>query len=143
MFWSKSVVAAIVATSLGWHYDFFNSLGEPELRSVSSVIAQIGASMLGFILAALSVLTAVANTRLLRNMMRTGHYGVLLQRMYGCIVALGVVTVFALGFLFMPTINNFLAYPLAGLGILSTILVSDMLQKFWMVLSHLRPDSSS
>jgi hypothetical protein len=52
-----------------------------DLRQIASTVAQIAATMMGFLLAALAILASIANMRLLRNMQRTGHYQVLLGRM--------------------------------------------------------------
>lgn len=52
-----------------------------RLPNAFGVVAQIAATMMGFLLAALAILASIAGMRLLRNMQRTGHYAILLSRM--------------------------------------------------------------
>src|SRR5437899_2263891 len=83
MFWIKCLVGGAVLGYAGWHFEILNAFTGGELRNSVGVVAQIAATMLGFVLAALAILLTIAGTRLLRNMQRTGHYGHLLSRMLG------------------------------------------------------------
>ncbi len=56
----------------------------PDGGSVSAILgtfAQIAGTMLGFLITALSILTAMINVKLLANMKRTGHYETLVDRL--------------------------------------------------------------
>lgn len=56
--------------------------GADKTTNFFGVVAQISATMLGFLLAALAILASIAGMRLLRNMQRTGHYSILLSRLF-------------------------------------------------------------
>jgi uncharacterized membrane protein YozB (DUF420 family) len=56
--------------------------GAERVINLFAVVAQIAATMMGFLLAALAILASIAGMRLLRNMQRTGHYTVLLTRLF-------------------------------------------------------------
>jgi len=56
----------------------------PEGGSIPTTLgtfAQIAGTMLGFLITALSILTAMINVKLLANMKRTGHYETLVDRL--------------------------------------------------------------
>jgi hypothetical protein len=111
-----------------------------DVRSGTGVIAQIASTLLGFVLAALAILATVLNTRLLRNMQRTGHYQVLLRRMFYCVLTFGVITVAGLIVLFIPTLQVKHAYVMMFLSVFAFQSLVDVCQKFWIVLSRLHPE---
>ncbi len=67
MLWIRIVISAAVAWLLWSHLEVFD---DEALHNAASAFAGVAATMLGFMIAALSILTAVANQRLLRNMVR-------------------------------------------------------------------------
>jgi uncharacterized membrane protein len=134
------MIFTLAASYGAWHYDILKELHDSDLRSAAGIIAQIGATMLGFVLAALSILATIANTRLLRNMQRTGHYRILLQRMFGAFVAFGIVTLAGLLMVFTPKLQPIFSYILLGLIMLAAILLVDVSRKFWIVLHHIHPE---
>lgn len=93
--------------------------------------------MLGFVLAALAILTTLGNTTLVANMQHTGHFSMLLKRMFGSVVAFGLVTVAGAALLFVPTLDIKWIYPLIGIAIFSIILLADVCRKLWLVLENL------
>lgn len=112
-----------------------------DLRQISSTAAQIAATMMGFLLAALAILASIANMRLLRNMQRTGHFQVLLGRMIITAVYFFVALVFYMTVLVIPAL---VPHPIpvgAGLLIASCYALTDATLKFSIVLFSLRPDS--
>lgn len=112
-----------------------------DLRQIASTAAQIAATMMGFLLAALAILASIANMRLLKNMQRTGHFQVLLGRMIITAVYFFVELVFCMTALVIP---DLVPYPVpigAGLLIASCYALSDATVKFSVVLFSLKPDS--
>lgn len=112
-----------------------------DLRQISSTAAQIAATMMGFLLAALAILASIANMRLLRNMQRTGHFQVLLGRMIITAVYFFIALVFYMTVLVIPAL---VPHPIpvgAGLLIASCYALTDATLKFSIVLFSLKPDS--
>lgn len=142
LFWSKCLAVAAALTGAAFFYGILDALADQDLRTGAGVLAQIGATMLGFVLASLSILATIAHTKLLRNMQRTGHYAVLLRRMFGSVVAFGVLTVVAVVVLFLPAICPLYGYLLFLLAAFSVLTLLDVSRKFWTVLHHLHPTTS-
>jgi hypothetical protein len=142
LFWSKCVAVAGAVSYAGFHWCVFHGLADADLRTASGVVAQIGATMLGFILAALAILATVVNTKLVRNMQRTGHYQLLLRRMFVCVLAFGFVTLAGIAVLFVPKVETTYAYLLAAVGLFALTLLADVSRKFWIVLHHLHPSQA-
>jgi hypothetical protein len=138
-FWSK---AALVAGAAGWatsHFSLLVGIGIPEIRNGAGVIAQLSGTMLGFVLAALAILLTVVNTRLIRNMQRTGHFSVLLRRMLICLLSFGATTVAGAAFLFAPQVTLPWCSALIALTLFSVVTLGDVCWKFWVVLHNLSP----
>lgn len=140
LFWSKCAIASSIAALIAWYCGILQQLSPADLRTAAGVISQIGSTMLGFVLASLAILATLVNTRLVRNMQRTGHYRVLLRRMFGSVSAFGLLTLAGLIFLFLPTVHIPYVYPFIALIIFSVLLLLDVLLKFWTVLHHLHPE---
>lgn len=138
-FWSKAVA---VAGAAGWatsHFALLNGLDAGTIRNGAGVIAQLAGTMLGFVLAALAILLTVVNTKLIRNMQRTGHFAVLLRRMLVCLLSFALTTVVGAGFLFSPEVTRAGASALIGISLFALISLGDVCWKFWIVLHNLKP----
>ena len=142
LFWLKAGAAAAVLLAIFGYFDVFAGMLPADLRTAYGVVSQISATMLGFVLAALAILSTVANTRLLRNMQKTGHYAYLLRRMLGVTVAFGVVMICSLVSLFIAVPPAWLPYLNLGLAAAAFIGLGDICRKLWLVLSHLNPEPS-
>ncbi|MFZ1535793.1 MAG: hypothetical protein WAT23_00180 [Chromatiaceae bacterium] len=81
-----------------------------ELAGIASTFASIAATLIGFIIAALSILASLMDRTLLKNMNKTGHFDVLLGELRDAAWAFLLVLVLALVSLFLP-------YPLLQAGI--------------------------
>lgn len=116
-------------------------LPEAEVRSAVGIAAQIAATMLGFLIAAMSILASISGHRLLRNMQRTGHYRTLLQRLFWNAGAYGVAMVVAVGAVVMKgdLFEVFALFTLACFAF-ATMLLVDIAWRFWLVLSSLSPE---
>lgn len=136
MFWLKALAFSAALTLAARYFCVLGSPDAERVREVSALAAQIFATMLGFVLAALAIVATVVNTRLLRNMLKTGHYLVLMQRMFGTVAICGIATLVSLGLVLLPSTSADCIYVVLGVVVLSTISLVDMSRKFWMVLAN-------
>lgn len=114
-----------------------------DLRQIASTAAQIAATMIGFLLAAMAILASIANMRLLRNMQRTGGFQVLLGRMIVTAVYFFIALVFCMTVLVIPE-QVPCSIPIgAGLMIASCFALGDATWKFSVVLFSLKPETKS
>lgn len=140
LFWSS---CGAVAAGLSYYASRCGALAElkdGDIRSAAGIVAQIGATMLGLVLATLAVLASITNSRLVRNMQKTGHYHVLLRRMFMALIAFGTSTIAGTIVIFLPAITATQAYWLVGIELFSALLLADISRKFWLVLHYLRPE---
>lgn len=114
-----------------------------DLRQIASTVAQIAATMIGFLLAALAILASIANMRLLRNMQRTGNFQVLLGRMIVAAVYFFIALVFCMTVLVIPELVPCPVPIGAGLLIASCFALGDATWKFSIVLFSLKPETKS
>lgn len=139
------LLVAFVSALAGWQlHGVFppadtKALDTSSLITIAATLAAIGATMMGFLLAALAVLASIAGTRLLRNMQRTGHYHVLLSRLL--LSALFFLLLMLASVAAMLLVRS---YPPIWTIIISLLLASvvtliDASQKFAMVLFSLKP----
>jgi hypothetical protein len=130
----KLLITLISAFAL-WNYR--GVFPKDSLHNSAAAFAGISATLLGFTVAALSILTAMLNQRLLKIMVKTGHYGKLLNELCYTAVSFGLVT-------FLSLINIFLIEPYATIGmittisvmIFSTLMMASAGLKFWKILSN-------
>jgi len=69
---------------------------EALLHGLANGYASTAGTMLGFVLAMITVLISMSDRRLIRNMARTGHFVRLLGKLYGCAIYFGLALVIAL-----------------------------------------------
>lgn len=138
-----SFILSLCLGLLAWDADLFVVLGEPESRSAAGIFAQIAATMLGFLIAALSILASISSHRLLRKMQQEGHYRVLLRRFFinstayaVAMLAAFVVIIFKKNFP-LTMISAFVTFSFA------TLLLVDIGWRLWLVLHNLTPDKDS
>lgn len=139
MLWIRIAISAATAGLLWFHLYVFD---EVALHNAASAFAGVSATMLGFMIAALSILTAIANQRLIRNMLKTGHYKTLLHELYHTSVAFaaGMVASLVSIFLASPYLNWSIAFTVFAISY-STLMLVSVGQKFWVVLGNLRPEN--
>ncbi len=133
------LLAGFAAALASWHYGWVPVLPDQAAILVfSGSVASIAATMLGFMLAALAVLTSISNTTLVERMKKTGHYDDLLRTIFfGCLVFLAIVlSGFALLF-GVPPVRWLLAV-LLGLHVAALVSLADIGRKFHLVLRNLR-----
>lgn len=136
-FWLKWAAISAACVGAVWHYRLIDQLNPSELKGAIGVIVQLSVTMLGFVLAALTVLATIAQTRLVRNMHKTGHYGVLLSRMFACLFMFSLVSLVGLVLLFVPQIPMLATLLIIALVMLSIVSLGDVLRKLRIVLDRL------
>lgn len=140
-----SLVLAIASAML-WRYFDMPGLATAEpgvIATVSamSVLSQIAATMLGFMMAVLAILASITNAKLIRNMQRTGHFHNMLMRIFTCSLGFAGLTVAALVISFRPDMLTLLAPCVFGFSVLSTSLFVSSITMLWQTLAHLKPSS--
>lgn len=143
IFWSKCAIPAWAVGRALWYWSLLQGLGAGDIRTAAGVVAQLSGTMLGFVLAALAVLTTVLDTVLVRNMQRTGHFRLLLRRMLCSIAAFGLSTVGGAIIMFLPNPHEWQACTLIALTTLAIAVLVDVCTKFWFVLRNLTPARAS
>jgi hypothetical protein len=73
----RITIAALLCPIVLYFYTDISSAD--NMRSIASTFAAVSGTLLGFIIAALSILTAMINRRLVSNLRKTGHYDQLLH----------------------------------------------------------------
>lgn len=117
---------------------------DPGLASVTTamgVLAQIAATMLGFMMAVLAILASIANTRLVRNMQRSGHFHRMLVRIFVDNLGFACLTLSALAISFRPDKVLVLAPWVFGVTAFSSMLFLGALVMLWQTLANLKPSS--
>ncbi len=122
-----------------WHYKLLSSVSESaaSASSIAGTYTQVGASMLGFMLAAMAILATISDTHLVKLMKVQGHYSDLLKTLFiGCVIYL-TMTIMGVILLFSPSLWYLMKYILVATSISSLLSLSDLGHKFWLVLSNL------
>jgi heme/copper-type cytochrome/quinol oxidase subunit 2 len=97
-FWAWHIFASLALLFANEHLKIFSLPCDQEIQRASAgIIAQIGATMMGFVLALVGILASLSSARIIRNMQRSGHFNVLLALLlitafvYGLLTICGVV----------------------------------------------------
>jgi hypothetical protein len=93
--------------------------------------------MLGFLLAAMAILASISGTRLIRNMQKTGHFVVLLNRFFVNTIAFGISMVIAIAASMLNARIADGAVIASGLFVFSCLLLCDVGWRFWLVLTEI------
>ncbi|MBK5072220.1 hypothetical protein I2492_04215 [Budviciaceae bacterium CWB-B4] len=133
-----SILISLLLCFLAWKFECFHELNESAIRSASAVAAQISATLLGFLIATLSILSAIADKPLMLKMKQTGHYKVLLKKIftisiwYTLSVFVGCWTVISpAGFLYVSSLACLFFF------LSSILMLTDIGWRFWLVLNHI------
>lgn len=137
--WKTLLPRAVVATAVAILFVVYkDSLSIERLYNIAGVIAGVAGTLLGFLITAVALLTAVMDRTLVANMRKTGHYQRLVFDTFAtCSALLGVVVTSILS-LFLECQLHTLAFALTlfllSLGILYVI---EAGRRFSMVISTL------
>lgn len=134
VYFATAVAAAAFAKWQCWP-----SLAASEMQTAIATFAQIGTTMLGFMLAAMAILASINHTHLVSMMRKSGHYVDLLKTLFGGSAAFLVATLLSVVVLFgfKPGVD-YLAV-LVGVHFAALVALMDCARKFWMVLKNLQP----
>lgn len=134
-----SFVLAAVFAGLVWKWGLFSTprMSVQDLRTLLGLLAQVSATMLGFLLAAMAILASISGTRLIRNMQKTGHFVVLLNRFFVNTIAFGASMVVAIAASMLNARIADGAVFSAGMFVFSCLLLCDVGWRFWLVLTEI------
>lgn len=110
-----------------------------NLRTLGGTVAQIAASMAGFILASLALLLSLSERELIKRMSVSGHLHVLLLRMKLSILLCLVLTVGGVTYIVIPELGTQHLYVAAAALVPVALSVLDVLWKLVMVFFFLSP----
>lgn len=114
--------------------DFFSLVDTSKASSVGAAMTSVAATMLGFMLAALSVLVSISGIDYVKNLMIGGHYKDLLKNLFfGCLGIL-LLLIFSLILLFGNGFNSFVSSIYISLLISCVFMLVEVGHKFWLVL---------
>lgn len=89
----KRLLSGGLSLALGVAFYFFVIPVDDRAMSILGVIASAAGTLLGFLLTAMTVLTAVMDRTLVANMVKTGHYQRLIRETFFCCAMLLVLLV--------------------------------------------------
>ena len=133
------LVTLVMAGAAAWWLGVYPMPAVDAAAALGGTLASVGATMLGFMLAALAVLASINHTHLVNMMRTTGHYHDLLVTLFtGCALFL-LCTMSGFLLVFNVTPRPWLMAGIVGLHASALVSIVDIGRKFWMVLVNLRP----
>lgn len=72
--WGSLFLKIILALAVAWLFYYKSSMDADRVRAACSVIASVSVTLLGFLITAVAIVTALAQETLMLNMKKTGHY---------------------------------------------------------------------
>jgi hypothetical protein len=131
------LIVFLPATWVLWQFKLLSGVPESVVPSVAGTFTQVGASMLGFMLAAMAILATISDAHLVKVMKVQGHYSDLLKTLFiGCLIYL-VMTGIGVVLLFCPSSWEITKVLLVAVSISALTSLTDLGHKFWLVLSNL------
>ena len=114
-------------------FSFFLLTG--ELISTISTIAQISATMMGFMLTALAILASISDKNLVKNMAIQGHYKDLINHLTLAALIYFILFIYSMAVLFVGNLpwKNILLSLACG----SFIVTLQVIYKLWFVLKNI------
>lgn len=141
----SSIILSLLAT---WTWIHLNMPGLPENEKGQisfalsmGTLAQISATMLGFMMAVLAILASISNTRLIRNMQRSGHYHVMLKMIFINNLGFTLLTFIAFLISLRPDKLLILSAPTFCIATFSAITFAGTLVMLWQTLRNIKPPS--
>lgn len=131
------IIVFLPATWGLWHFKLLSGVPENVAPSIAGTFTQVGASMLGFMLAAMAILATISDAHLVKIMKVQGHYSDLLKTLFiGCLIYL-IMTGIGVVLLFCPSSWEVTKVLLVAISISALTSLTDLGHKFWLVLSNL------
>jgi len=144
LMWSAVVCVALIYGLR--RLDLFAELDIKQLeslsanaRSLASTIAQISATMTGFLLASLAMILSLSDHVLIKNMGVSGHLRLLVLRMLVSMTVLMLLVLAGLIVMVLPDVTECTLYYLTGFSLFGALGFMDVLYKLGRVLYTLSP----
>jgi hypothetical protein len=129
----------LIATGACWFWGVYPSFKEEAtLSAFGGSVASISSTMLGFLLAALTVLASISHTHLLKVMREQGHYRDLLDTMLIGFLLFLLCAISGFGLLFGVQLTPKIGFVLVGLHTAAVTSLLDIGRKLWLVLRNLK-----
>ncbi|EMK7706666.1 TPA: hypothetical protein ACPZRX_001431 [Yersinia enterocolitica] len=132
------IVLSCMLTTVTWYKGWFRELDDSAIRAAASVAAQVSATLLGFLIAGLAILASVTGSQLLKSMQESGHYRVLLNKIF--VVAVWYALSLIIGCWSVISPPQFLycsAFLCLGIFLSSVLMLGDIGWRFWLVLKNI------
>lgn len=97
LFWSKHAFAATAVVAGGYGVGLWPAVTNEKVVSAASLMAQIGATMMGFVMAMIAIMATFGAFRFGRNLQRTGRFSILLRLMTLTAISFLLVTIVGSG----------------------------------------------
>lgn len=110
-----------------------------NLRTFGGTVAQIAATMAGFIFAALALLLSLSERELIKRMSVSGHLHVLLLRMKLSMLLCLAATVGGMAYIIIPVLDSQHLYLAASALVSVALSILDVLWKLVMVFFFISP----
>lgn len=134
-----SIVTLVVSVFVIW-FGFPNEISladTTKATNIGTALSSVAATMLGFMLAALSILASISGMDFVKRLMSSGHYKELLITLFiGCFEIL-VLLIMSLILLFGTSFNEFATTVYISLLISCLALLIELGRKFWLLLNTL------
>lgn len=115
------LIGVLVYISMGYCGWTFSPSDNSAAASVASTYAQVGVTLLGFMLTVMAILVSVSGSVLLNNMREQGHYADLIGSLYwGCVLllamtCLSILFLWGITFPYIEITRALLAFSLSAL----------------------------
>lgn len=134
--YAKFILAALVAALACYA---LTELDANAMRTLAATLASIAATMVGFVLAAVSILWSSRDRTLISNMQKTGHYTELVNELYQSVIFFVGSLIFCLIVLFLPDAAVFIPTAIGTvLFVFGGSLFISSGRKFCLVLHYLK-----
>jgi hypothetical protein len=110
-----------------------------SVKSFASTAAQIASTLIGFILAAITILLTLSGHKLIVNMGISGHLRHLVIRMLMSMLALMAFMIYSMSVMVSTSINECILYTLSSLSVYAMLVFMDLVIKLGLVLYFLSP----
>lgn len=121
----------------GLYFCLGQGLSDERMRAAAGALGNTSGTMLGFLVTATAIVTALTGRRLVKNMVKTGHYTNLVDGTFGACVLLLVTTIMSRVAIFMS--NNQLDAWLGAMIFLSSLATIYLLEagyRFAKIVKH-------
>ena len=76
------LIRVIFSAGVGYSFERWSNVDPAQIYSATGVVAGVCATLLGFLIASVAIITALVEKTLFANMKKTGHYKVLMDEAF-------------------------------------------------------------